>query len=412
MNRFKNIDRSSVWLFLVTITACSFTWSERMSSIGIVLLVLHWLLDNQLLQKIKSIQLDAVLISFISFFLIHLVALSWSDYPQEASHTIEVKLSFLILPFLFSTENYLHLKSKKQLFMTFCLSCLVSFLYCLLSSIYHFHSFGIASIFNRMNIADAVMHPGYYSNYFVLGILFCTFEWLKNTNRSFKSIYVLLIILFGLILTLLASKTALIFIFIFAIYIFWRSSNFIKNYLLRISFFVGVCLLFGILFSILPPIKNRIIETYQQSNVEIKQPDFSNSTISRRAAWNLEWQLIKENPMVGYGTGSANSLLLEKFKEKKYASLIKNNMHTHNQFLHTWIDLGLAGIIILIGCLVGCMIQFWKQKEEIGVWFSGLVFINILTDDMLEIQAGIVFFIFFLLILTYQNKKKLSRTYY
>ena len=412
MNRFKNIDRSSVWLFLVTITACSFAWSERLSSIGIVLLVLHWLLDNQLLQKIKSIKLDAVLISFISFFLIHLVALSWSDYPQEASHTIEVKLSFLILPFLFSTENYLHLKSKKQLFMTFCLSCLVSFLYCLLSSIYHFHSFGIAGIFNRMNIADAVMHPGYYSNYFVLAILFCTFEWLNNNNGSFKSIYVFLIILFGIILTLLASKTALIFIFIFAIYIFWRSSNFIKNYLLRISFFAGVCLLFGILFSILPPIKNRIIETYQQSNVEIKQPDFSNSTISRRAAWNLEWQLIKENPMVGYGTGSANSLLLEKFKEKKYASLIKNNMHTHNQFLHTWIDLGLAGIIILIGCLVGCMIQFWKQKEEIGIWFSGLVFINILTDDMLEIQAGIVFFIFFLLILTYQNKKKLSPTYY
>ena len=129
MNRFKNIDRSSVWLFLVTITACSFAWSERLSSIGIVLLVLHWLLDNQLLQKIKSIKLDAVLISFISFFLIHLVALSWSDYPQDASHTIEVKLSFLILPFLFSTENYLHLKSKKQLLMTFCLSCLVSFLY-------------------------------------------------------------------------------------------------------------------------------------------------------------------------------------------------------------------------------------------------------------------------------------------
>ncbi len=412
MNRFKNIDRSAVWLFLVTITTCSFPWSERISSIGIVLLVLHWLLDKQLIKKIKSIQLDAVLISFVSFFIFHIIALSWSHNPSDASHTIEVKLSFLIFPFLFTTENYLHLKSKKQLFMTFCFSCLISFLYCLIFSIYHFHTFGIASIFNRMNIADAVMHPGYYSNYFVLAILFCTFEWLNNTNGSLKSIYVLFIILFGIILTLLASKTALIFIFIFAIYIFWRLSNFIKNYLIRISFFAGVCLLFGILFSILPPIKNRIIETYQQSNVEIKQPDFSNSTISRRAAWNLEWQLIKENPMVGYGTGSANSLLLEKFKEKKYISLVKNNMHTHNQFLHTWIDLGLVGILLLLCCLVVCFIQFWKQKEEIGIWFSGLILINILTDDMLEIQAGIVFFIFFLLLLIYQNKKKLSFSYY
>ncbi len=412
MNRFKNIDRSSVWLFLVTITACSFAWSERMSSIGIVLLVLHWLLDNQLVQKIKSIKLDAVLISFVSFFLFHIVALSWSHHTFDASHTIEVKLSFLILPFLFSTENYLHLKAKKQLFMTFCLSCLVSFLYCLLSSIYHFHALGLESIFNRMNIAEAIMHPGYYSNYFVLGILFCTFELLNNMNHSFKLGYVLCIIFFSIILTLLASKTALIFIFIFALYVFWKLSSFIKNNLVRLSFFLGVCLLFGIVISILPPIKNRIIETYQQSNIEIKQPAFSNSTISRRAAWKLEWQLIKDNPIVGYGTGSSNSLLLEKFKEKKYASLIEYNMHTHNQFFHTWIDLGLAGIILLMSFLIICAIQFWKQKEEMGVWFSGLVFINILTDDMLEIQAGSVFFIFFLLILIYQHKKKFNPTYY
>jgi O-antigen ligase len=87
-------------------------------------------------------------------------------------------------------------------------------------------------------------------------------------------------------------------------------------------------------------------------------------------------------------------------------------MHTHNQFLHTWIDLGLVGILLLLCCLVVCFIQFWKQKEEIGIWFSGLILINILTDDMLEIQAGIVFFIFFLLLLIYQNKKKLSFSYY
>jgi O-antigen ligase len=412
MNRFKNIDRSSVWLFLVTITACSFAWSERVSSIGIVLLVFHWLFDIQLLQKIKSIKFDPILISFVIFFLFHIIALSWSHYPFNASHTIEVKLSFLILPFLFSTENYLHLKAKKKLFITFCLSCMVSFLFCLLSSIYHFHAFGLQSIFSRMNIAEAIMHPGYYSNYFALGILFCTFELLNNMNHSFKAGYILLIVLFSIILTLLASKTALIFIFIFAVYIFWRSSSFIKNNLLRLSFFVGICLLFGIIFCMLPPIKNRIIETYQQSNVEIKQPDFSNSTISRRAAWNLEWQLIKDNPMVGYGTGSANLLLLEKFKEKKYASLIKNNMHTHNQFFHTWIDLGLGGIILLMSFLIICIRQFFIQNEEMGIWFSGLVFINILTDDMLEIQAGSVFFIFFLLILIYQHKKKFNPTYY
>jgi hypothetical protein len=87
-------------------------------------------------------------------------------------------------------------------------------------------------------------------------------------------------------------------------------------------------------------------------------------------------------------------------------------MHTHNQFFHTWIDLGLGGIILLMSFLIICIRQFFIQNEEMGIWFSGLVFINILTDDMLEIQAGSVFFIFFLLILIYQHKKKFNPTYY
>lgn len=412
MNRFKNIDRSSVWLFLVILTACSFPWNQRINSVGIVFLAMHWLFDKQLVQKIKTIKFDAVLISFVTFFLYHLVALSWSDFKQDASHSIEVKMSFLILPFLFSTENYLNPKSKKQLLIAFCISCLLSFIYCLFYSVYHFHSFGISGILNRMNISQGIMHPGYYSNYFVLGIVFSAFELIQNKNNPLKWFYVFIITIFSIILALLVSKTALIFIFIFVIFVLWKLSDFIKNNILRLTSFIGLCLIFGFIFSFAPPIKSRIIETLRESKVEIANPNFSNSTIARRAAWNLEWQLIKSNPIIGYGTGASNPLLINKFKEKRYADLIKYNMHTHNQFFHTWIDLGLIGIILLGCILVFSFIQFFKHKETIGMWFTVLVLINILTDDMLEIQAGTVFFVFFLLILIYQNKKKYTPTYY
>jgi hypothetical protein len=43
-----------------------------------------------------------------------------------------------------------------------------------------------------------------------------------------------------------------------------------------------------------------------------------------------------------------------------------------------------------------------------------LTLVNISTDDMLEIQAGVVFFIFFITLFLYKNKaaaKKLRYTY-
>lgn len=412
MNRIKHIDRSSVWLFLVILTVCSFAWSEKINSIGILLLSLHWILDKNIIQKIKSIRLDAVLISSISFFIFHIIAISWSGFKAEAGHSIEVKLSFFILPILFSTENYLNTKYLKQLLLAFCISCLASFIYCLCYSFYHFYHIGINAVFNRMNIADGIMHPGYYSNYFVLGIIACSFDVLNTKHNPLKRINIFFITIFSIILILLVSKTALIYMFVFSVYIIWKISNFIKNISIRIASFIALLFLFGTIFISIPQIKSRIKETQYQSTIEITKPKFSNSTESRRAAWKLEWELIKKSPIIGYGTGSSNPLLIQKFKEKKYSDLIEYNMHTHNQIFHTWIDLGLVGIVLLMILLISCLLVFIKQKSEIGISFLGLVLINICTDDMLEIQAGIVFFIFFLILFVYKNNKKKLNSYY
>jgi O-antigen ligase len=90
-------------------------------------------------------------------------------------------------------------------------------------------------------------------------------------------------------------------------------------------------------------------------------------------------------------------------------------MHTHNQVFHTWLDLGLLGIVLLFVLLFYVAYLFAvKQKNEIGFWMILLTLVNISTDDMLEIQAGVVFFVFFITLFLYKNKataKKLRYTY-
>ncbi|GBL35305.1 hypothetical protein EMGBS15_09000 [Filimonas sp.] len=70
-------------------------------------------------------------------------------------------------------------------------------------------------------------------------------------------------------------------------------------------------------------------------------------------------------------------------------------MHTHNQVFHTWLDLGIIGVLLLMAILIVCGFWFQRQGNRLAWWLLPLIFLNMLTDDMLEVQAGGVFLCFF-----------------
>ena len=48
--------------------------------------------------------------------------------------------------------------------------------------------------------------------------------------------------------------------------------------------------------------------------------------------------------------------------------------------------------------------NFWQQKHKIGFALLLLFILNLLTDDMLEVQAGLVFFVMFFCLFLFQHK--------
>ena len=81
-------------------------------------------------------------------------------------------------------------------------------------------------------------------------------------------------------------------------------------------------------------------------------------------------------------------------------------MHTHNQILHTWLENGIVGLVLLLA-IVGISLKIhYKQRQALPFWFAILVLVNISTDDMFEIQAGIVFFVVFLTLYLFPAKQK------
>lgn len=400
------LNRERLWLAILCLTIVSFPWHERINSVGIALLALHWVLDKDLIQKIKKFRVNLPILIMWLFFLLHLVALPFSSYIPEGIHSIEVKISLLLLPLFFATENYFTKKNTTLFFTVLCVSTLASFIYATIYSAINFGQLGLHEVFKRMNISAAIMHPGYYSNYFALGFIYIMWLLMNKIYTGYFIRFLLVItnLIFFLAITSLSSKTILIYLFIFVIYFIWYLSQKIKNQLFRIICLFSLFAITIISFISIPNINYRIYETIGNLSLPEKNIQFSNSTGSRKVTWKLEWGLIKQQWLTGYGTGESNPLLLQEFKKFHFDDLALNNMHTHNQIFHTWLDLGLLGLLLLVTLLLYCLWYFYKEKSFIGIWLVLLIIVNTCTDDMLEIQASAVFLIFFLNIMLFQQK--------
>ena len=109
----------------------------------------------------------------------------------------------------------------------------------------------------------------------------------------------------------------------------------------------------------------------------------------RLAQWECARNVIQNHWALGVGSGDGQDTLMESYREKGFVEGLRNNYNTHNQYLGTWITLGLPGLILLL-----LMLWPW-ERDELWTCFLVLIFISFLTENMLDTQKGVVFFSFF-----------------
>ena len=114
----------------------------------------------------------------------------------------------------------------------------------------------------------------------------------------------------------------------------------------------------------------------------------------RLVLWQSAWELIKERPLAGYGTGNDRILLPIKYREKGLEMAARDQYNAHNQYLQTWLETGLAGLLLLLAFLG----TFFWASHRAGHWLPatlGLVLsMALLSECMLNAQKGSVFIAF------------------
>jgi O-antigen ligase len=98
---------------------------------------------------------------------------------------------------------------------------------------------------------------------------------------------------------------------------------------------------------------------------------------------------------LGAGTGSAQNLIDDGYLRTGYDTGLDNSYNAHNQYLEFLVRNGPVELILFF-FTVGFLITkaFHKKSAELFL-FCAVFCSSIITESMLNVQKGIVFFYFF-----------------
>lgn len=129
------------------------------------------------------------------------------------------------------------------------------------------------------------------------------------------------------------------------------------------------------------------------------------SLIMRLEYWKTGLDIFKKNWLLGVGTGDIQLAYDKQYQENN--SLLKPQflLRAHNQYITAMATFGTIGLIIFLFFIAYPVIQTKAHQSFIYLGFFIVVIISMITEDTLDTQVGISFFVFFNTLLLYHKKE-------
>lgn len=340
---------------------------------------------------------NKIVLLFPLYFIVMVLSLIYTDNLSYGFDVLQRSVSLLLFPliFLFVKEDA---SSVRKLFDFLLLGLIISFFVNLsiaLSNSASIITEGLianVSIKDLTSFLDAIMNgwnylvenefsklinPSYLSLYILLVLSFYLKKSLKTVLRT-----IIVVILF-LYLFLLASIAAYLILFMMCLLLIFNIPDKSRKHTMIIMFFLGIMVFLN---------NPRVFDFYAKVKSFGISIVHSNSTSekARLLSWDASFKLIKEAPLLGYGIGDANDVLIKKYDQLNYTYNLENKYNAHNQFLQTFLQTGIIGVFVLCSIFVVLAIRMRRSRNEFSVFL--ILLISLVFESMLVRFNGIVFF--------------------
>jgi O-antigen ligase len=360
--------------------------------------VLHSLIHFQK-NSWRAVKLSSVLLP-VSIYLLTCMGTLYTNYRDEAFYEWERQLAILLFPLLFVFTSLDLPKYRLPLLKGLALSCVLTIVYLYINAVYliwvnHLPlQFLFTTAFLNHNFSEPVdMHATYFSMYIALSASALVYLLVKTQDKNSRMIYIIgVLILFAGILQL-SSRAVFIALLI--------NINMVVPFFLlkrkKMLVFLAISLGFSIVI-IAGIFRNDVFKaryitglksdlTQQSINLNILEP--------RAQRWACAWELIKESPLTGHGSGSEIALLKEKYYTRQYYNSYINELNAHGQFLSLLVKTGVPGLLLFLLVLFNGFKKSIRSGDMIFCSFLVIIAIVSFSENILDANKGIFFFAFF-----------------
>ena len=384
----KRAERYLLALFLVALPFDLI----RPTAVLLLLTIASWVFRKPIWKGLQQAARQPAFWLLAGLALIHLVAPLYGESLEALRRPLEKKTALLVLPLYFAT-NRLRARDQRFWVQAFVLGCLALVVV----------SFPVSHWMHSQHFPDIAAHR-YLTGQSLL--------WFLNVHRVYASMAVLLggillvhhpaldrlkywryglAFLFVAFTLLLSSKLFLLFMGGLAVL-----------YMLRLPFPqkllpLGLLLLAGVAVWSLPSTRNHMrMFTRDVSGIAPEKLSKGNGVATRLLIWQETWKLIQERPITGYGIKGSGKALHAAYAERGFKDGVRHKLNCHNQFLQSWLELGLPGLLWLLAVFGAGFYRAWQYKDWIFFIFLLLSMAGMTTENMLERQMGIFIFAFWL----------------
>lgn len=396
-NTIKSISKILPVIILVTLPLGGYA----INSISIIIFFLFGIY-NSIIKK-EKIEFNSLSVLFISFYIICILSLLWTDSIQNTINGLTRFLSFFIIPLSFSLTRSTSFNVNKILDL-FSKTLVLYAIYCCVIGIYNAIIFSDKSylyyhkLSGNLNNLNAI----YLSVFVSLGITNIYFK--KNKTRLEK--FSFLFLMFFLIL--LSSKSLI------TLTITFLSLHYIGKLKYQGINFRYIFIIIGCVFIFLVASKN----LSERVKIEIDKTEIHEILNNKDFGPVYLWtgvglrvfqikafgEILKEHKryLLGLGLNNSQESLVNKYKEYNlYHGFYTYNFH--NQYIQTFAELGIVGLVIMLFIFFLIFKKSISQKDTLLLFFIVLILIVSFTESFIWRQRGMVFFITISLLLFNKN---------
>ncbi len=415
MTLFKGLKIQREYLYLVilgliTVTA---TLGYLINSISIILLALFYVIDKNLWSKIKGNSYRIVFF-YLGYFVLHLLGLLYTDNMKEGGDEVTVKLAFLIIPIVVFTEKI----SKQSLYLLF-----VFFKYWLVAIaiflMYHKLIVVGGPLFTLPSISLARLigiHQSYFSLFYIFTLFFLFHQVNAKKIGLFLGFFQILFFIF--FIAVLGARVIFAMSLIIAIIFFLNrivNEKGAKRIVLLALFLLSIFLV--VQKTNVPEKFSRLtkVEWDLDKNIYNHQvftfgydDNTSNTFEMRLIKWYCAAEIIKEQALIGVGTGDYNDALVKKYNEIDFKKGMVYKYNTHNQFLEEFLKFGVIGGVFFLAFIGFIIYQAIRNKNELLLYSILTLSAFLVIESAFERQHGVLFFTLFITLAYIYNPRMLN----